>query len=191
MSADDRRKWDARYRDAVAPGPEPSPFLVSLDAVLPRRGRALDLAGGAGRNALWLAQRGLDVTLTDISPVGLAGAASEAQRADIALTTVECDLEEQPAPPGPWDLLLCFNYLHRPLYAQIPGLLGPGGLLIVVHPTRSNLLRHPSPSARFLLEDGELPTLVQGLTVVSFDEGWGEGGRHEARLVARRDLPEG
>lgn len=191
MSEGDRRKWDARYRDAAASGHEPSPFLLSLDAVLPRRGRALDLAGGAGRNALWLARRGLDLTLTDISPVGLSRAASEAQRAGVALTTVECDLEEQPAPPGPWDLLLCFHYLHRPLYAQIPGLLAPGGLLIVVHPTRSNLLRHPSPSARFLLEDGELPTLVQGLTVVSFDEGWGEGGRHEARLVARRALPEG
>lgn len=50
----DREKWNARYREEGPPSP-PSPFLVGLDDLLPRRGRALDVAGGTGRHALWLA----------------------------------------------------------------------------------------------------------------------------------------
>jgi tellurite methyltransferase len=71
--------------------------------------------------------------------------------------------------------------------------LAPDGLLVFAQPTRSNLQRHPHPSARFLLEDGELPRLLQGLEVVSYSEGWTDEGRHEARLVASRsggsDMP--
>ncbi len=185
MSLAERTKWDARYR-ASPPSFTPSPVLDDLDAVLPRRGRALDLGGGFGRNALALARRGLDVTLADISPVGLEQARAEAERAGLQLTTVAVDLEEDAPPPGPWDLILQFHYLHRPLFARYPTLLAPGGVLVVVHPTRSNLERHSKPGLDFLLEDGELPGLVSSLEIVQYDEGWHDDGRHEARLVARR-----
>ena len=68
MGEGDRERWNARYLEE-AETPPPSPFLLALDGVLPRRGRALDVAGGSGRNALWLARRGLDVTLADVSDV--------------------------------------------------------------------------------------------------------------------------
>jgi 2-polyprenyl-3-methyl-5-hydroxy-6-metoxy-1,4-benzoquinol methylase len=70
MSDADRQKWDARYAQPAAAPRDPEPFLLELDHLLPRSGRALDVAGGAGRNAIWLARRGLDVTLVDISAVG-------------------------------------------------------------------------------------------------------------------------
>jgi SAM-dependent methyltransferase len=184
MSDAERTKWDARYREQDAAGGKPSPFLVSLDPILPHTGRALDVAGGAGRHAVFLALRGLDVTIADISRVGLDLAEEEARRAGVRLTTVALDLEREPLPEGPWDVILSFHYLNRPLFAAYPGLLSPGGRLLVVHPTRSNLLRHQKPSGQFLLEDGELPGLVPGLTVVRYEEGWLEEGRHEARLVA-------
>jgi len=185
MPLADRTKWDGLYR-ASAPLFTPSPILEGLDAVLPRRGRALDLAGGTGRNALALAQRGLDVTLADISPFGLELAGAEAERTGLQLSTVAVDFEEDPPPAGPWDLILVFHYLHRPLFTLYPTLLAPGGLLVVVHPTRSNLERHSKPGPRFLLDDGELPGLVPSLEIVQYDEGWHDDGRHEARLVARR-----
>ncbi len=177
MSDADRARWDARWREKGAPG-EPSPFVLSLDAILPRRGRALDVAGGAGRHAMWLARRGLEVTLVDISPVALAMAEG--------VTTVAADLEHEPLPAGPWDVILCFHYLDRRLFEAWPRLLAPGGLLVFVQATRSNLQKHEHPPARFLLEDGELARLVQGLEVVRLEEGWLDEGRHEARLVARR-----
>ncbi len=182
----DRERWNARYREE-AETPPPSPFLLGLGDVLPRRGRALDVAGGSGRNAVWLARRGLDVTLADVSDVALERAARAAAAAGVPLATVRVDLEAEPPPAGPWDLVVCTYFLHRPLLAALPGVvLAPGGILAVAHATRTNLTRHPRPGPDHVLEDGELPTLVRGLEVLRAEEGWLEGGRHEARLVARR-----
>jgi tellurite methyltransferase len=185
MSLAERTKWDARYRGA-SPDFTPSAFLTELDGLLPRSGRALDIGGGAGRNALALARRGLDVTLADISPLGLALAHDEAIRTGNRLETVALDLESDPPPAGPWDLILQVHYLHRPLFLRYPTLLAPGGLLVVAHPTRTNLERHPKPGPEFLLDDGELAGLVSSLEIVRHDEGWRDDGRYEARLVARR-----
>ncbi|AKT43740.1 class I SAM-dependent methyltransferase [Chondromyces crocatus] len=199
---DDRIRWDARWRERGEGPGEPSALITALAPQLPTRGRALDIAGGAGRHALWLARRGLDVTLVDISEVALTiaraapgpdvtenlGAASGLDAARRGrLHTLALDLEEAPLPPGPWDVILCFHYLQRSLFAAFPEALAPGGLLVIVHPTRTNLERHPRPSARFLLDDGELPGLLRGgLDVVRYEEGWLSEGRHEARLLARR-----
>ena len=174
MADGDRERWDARWRAATGRA-EPSPFLVALDAMLPRAGAALDVAGGAGRNGVWLARRGLDVVCADVSPVGLV----------VALRTMAVDLETEPLPPGPFELIVAIDFLHRPLLTAVPDALAAGGLFVMAQPTRTNLTRNAHPSARFLLDDGELPCLVVGLEVVRYDEGW-FGDRHEARLVARK-----
>ena len=185
MSNDDRERWNARYLadEVLAP---PSPFLAGLDDVLPRHGRALDVAGGSGRHALWLSRRGLDVTIADVSDVALQRASRAASDAGLSIATARVDLERAPLPAGPWDVILCVAFLHRPLFAAFPDALAPDGWLVFEHPTRSNLLRHARPGAAHLLDDGELPTLVRGLRILRYQEGWLDRGRHEARLVARR-----
>ena len=189
MADGDRARWDERYRGAA--GREhrgPSSFLLALDGLLPRGPGAtgLDVAGGSGRNALWLARRGLDVTLADVSPVALDLARASARLDGLALRLVETDLEHDPLPAGPFDVILSVDFLWRPLFAAVPTALAPDGLLVVAHPTRRNLERHAHPSARFLLDEGELPSLLgRGLTVLQHDEGWFDD-RHEARLVARK-----
>jgi tellurite methyltransferase len=185
MTAGDRERWNSRYRQDER-AEAPSRFVVDLDASLPRTGRALDVAGGAGRHALWLARRGLDVTLADVSDVALARAAEDARAEGLPLRTVQVDLEVAPLPAGPWDVVLCTYFLHRPLFAAFAAALAPGGLLAVAHPTRANLERHARPGPEHVLEDGELPGLVRGLELLRYDEGWRESGRHEARLLARR-----
>ena len=205
MSEADRERWDERWaaRAAEARGPgEPSALLLALDPLLPRAGRALDLAGGAGRHALWLLARGLEVSVVDVSPVGLAQARAAAAAAGLAsrLETRELDLERVEAgqapfpaspqfPRGPWALILCFHFLWRPLPREAARALVPGGLLLWVQPTVRNLERHAHPSARFLLGEGEMAALaaaVPQLEVVRLDEGWSVEGRHEALLLARR-----
>lgn len=183
----DRERWNARYRDEGAPA-EPSPFLVSLDPILPRRGRALDVGGGGGRNAIWLAQRGLDVTLADISDVALDEAGRRAAAAGVSLARLRVDLCVGPPPAGPWDVIACLYFLHRPIFPALAAALAPGGVLIFAHSTRSNLERHARPGPAHLLDDGELARLAPGLglELVQVTEGWLEAGRHEARLVARR-----
>ena len=82
MAEADRRRWDARYR-AHKPGlRQPSGSLVALADLMPQGGRALDVAGGTGRHALWLARRGLDVTLADLSGVAMELAWREARGPD-------------------------------------------------------------------------------------------------------------
>lgn len=181
----DAERWNARYATQREPG-SPAPFLLEVAPELPASGRALDLAGGDGRHAIALARRGLTVTLCDVASAGLAIAARGAAQAGVALTCVERDLERTPPPPGPWDVIVCSYFLSRPLLRAIPGLLAPGGWFVFWHPTRRNLERHPRPSERFVLEDGELPSRVAGLEVVRCDERWWPSGRHEVRYVGRR-----
>lgn len=190
MSADDRARWDARYAGrAEAPG-QPDAALVELASVLPRQGKALDIAGGDGRNAAWLAARGLDVTIVDASPVGLARAEAFV-RAQGHAVHVQClDLEREPLPEGPWALALCVSYLQRDLWPPVALRLAPGGRLVWIHPTVRNLERNPKPSRRFLLEPGEAESIVRDLVpalrIETAVEGWSEDGRHLARIVATR-----
>jgi tellurite methyltransferase len=182
-----RERWDRKYAGRPAEPGLPDGFLLACADRLPTAGKALDVAGGAGRHALWLAARGLDVTIADVSPVGLQRATDAAAARGLAVKTQAMDLEADPRlPDGPWDLILCFHFLFRPIYGDFARVLAPGGTLVVCHPTRTNLQRHAHPSARFLLEDGELEGLVPGVQVLSLEEGWSPAGRHEARLVARR-----
>jgi SAM-dependent methyltransferase len=185
MPTPTRDRWNRRHLEKGA-RVDPSPWLERLDGLLPRRGRALDVGGGSGRHALWLARRGLEVTLADGSDVALVFARATARSEGLPLTTLEIDLEAEPLPTGPWDLILCTYFLHRPLFEAFADALAPGGWLVFAHATRSNLQRHPRPGPDHVLEDGELPGLIRGLEVVSSEEGWLESGRHEARVVARR-----
>jgi tellurite methyltransferase len=183
-----RERWNRRYAEREAPQ-APSRFLVDRAPVLPASGRALDVAGGAGRNALWLARRGLDVTLVDVSDAACDLALERASEAGLPLDVLRLDLDAEPLPVGPWDVVLLHHYLDRRIVRAAPELLAPGGLLLLCQPTVRNLERHPRPTRRWLLDEGELAELVADLPaveVVELDEGWTEEDRHEAGLVLRR-----
>ena len=186
MSLFDQQKWDAKYAASEEVPREPSAVLRSLEDILPQSGRALEVAGGGGRNAIWLAKRGLNVTLADVSPRGLALACERAREAGVSISPLCTDLQDAPFPAGPWDLILCVCYLGRPLFSIYPEVLSPGGLLVVIQPTQKNLQRHPKPPTEFLLHDGELPELVTGLEIIRYHEGWQADGRHDAVVVARK-----
>jgi len=144
------------------------------------------VAGGAGRHSIWLAERGLDVTLVDLSPVALELAMVAAASSGVQIRVLERDLEGDPLPEGPWDAVVCFHYLQRDLCDRMARVLAPGGLLVFVAATVRNLERFERPPLPYLLAEGEAPSLFAGLDIVSYEEGWLEEGRHEARLVARR-----
>ena len=185
MSDFDRQKWNAKYKAEDAPR-EPSHGLVALARFLPKSGRALDIACGAARHGIWLAQRGLDVTAADISAVALKLAQERAAERGVTITPLEIDLEQQPFPAGPWDLIVSVCYLQRSIFAAYPAALVPGGTLVVIQPTKRNLERHAKPPFDFLLEEGELRRLVGGLEILHYEEGWSADDRHDAVIVARR-----
>ena len=176
MAAKDREKWDAKYASAEnSPGCEPSDFLVRSRKFLKPPGRALDLAGGAGRNAVYLASLGYETDLIDISPVGSALACRLADQFGVRISVVIADLETHPLPENRYDVAVCFNYLQRDLVEPMKKSLRPGG--IVVFQTFTFGMRK-----EFLLLPGELPDLFQDFHLLLHEE----SGNNLAGIVASK-----
>jgi tellurite methyltransferase len=183
----DAERWDTRYATDGAPE-EPSSFVVAQSERLPTTGTALDLAGGAGRHAIWLARRGLAVTLVDVSEVGLALARERADAAGVTISTTCRDLVADPLPPGPFDVVVVHGFLHHDVLDRVPAVMAPAGKLLFSQATTTNLERHDRPPRRFCLRPGEMAEIADrlGLEVVDLAEGWTPDGSHRAELVARR-----
>ncbi len=180
--AGDRERWNAKFQAGEAQGKEPDALLIESCAGLPG-GRALDLAGGAGRHAIWLAQRGWEVVLSDIADEGLAIAARRAVDAGVDLTI----RHESAAATVAWagegqrfDLVVIFWFLLREHFAALPGLLAPGGLLVYKTFTAEHPRFSEGHSLRFALEPGELKTAFPSLEAILYRETDGV-----AELVAR------
>lgn len=181
-----RSSWNNRYRERSAPI-DPAAFVtVELAPLLGPAGRALDLAGGAGRHAIWLAERGWDTTTIDTSEVAIALAVERAEAAGVDLGLVHSDLAAEMLPDGPWDLILIVHYLQRDLFPPAIERLADDGLIAFSIATVRNLERRERPPLPYLLDEGEAPTLVDGLQILHYAEGWSTEDRHEARVVARK-----
>ncbi|MEM7286536.1 MAG: methyltransferase domain-containing protein [Actinomycetota bacterium] len=181
-------RWDERYGalEHAEPG-RVAPFLEAVAAHLPGVGAALDVGGGLGANARWLAGRGLRTTLLDVSSVGLELARTHDSGA--GLSYVVRDVERDGLPTGrAWDVILFHLFYDRWVVEAAAELLEPGGVLLVCQPTERNLERHPKPGRRFLLDLGEAASVAvaTGLEQLEVSEGWRESGRHDAWLVLRR-----
>ena len=148
VSAEDRAKWDARYAEgAYDERPHPSAFLRDCleGGALPAPDRALDLACGAGRNAIYLAQNGWTVDAVDISPVALERARQRSgEGAQLAIHYLEQDLDAGFAGTGRYDLIVNIRYVNLPLLHTLIDRLRPGGALLVeqhLAPAEGSFLR--------------------------------------------------
>ena len=196
MSKADQDKWDERYgAGAFAERTHPSALLNDWIARLPP-GQALDLACGAGRNALLLARNGFEVTAVDISAAGLERARCAARDAAVEIDWRQHDLDEPLAVTGNFQVICLFRYLSQPLIRRLPELLAPGGMLLVEEHLAAQQGQLESPIAgpsnpAFLIAPGELGALLEGLTVLHQEEGvvTDPDGRHVAlsRFVGKND----
>ncbi len=132
--------WNERYRDPrYLFGERPNDFLVEAEIMLGRGSRLLVIGDGEGRNGVWLAQQGHQVTTVDLSEVGVAKSRALAQARGVELDAHVANLTDfldQPASAGPWDgVVSIFCHLPPEVRSQIsPELatrLAPRGLLIL------------------------------------------------------------
>ncbi|MBN2562518.1 MAG: methyltransferase domain-containing protein [Phycisphaerae bacterium] len=152
--------------------------------------QALDIACGSGRDAVFLALSGFDTEAWDVLPDALAMCAGLAGRHGVTVATCVRDVEANPViEGGRYDLVSCFNFLHRPLMPHIAEAVRPGGLVVYetfVHPQRA-LFGRPRREAH-LLRPGELPTWFEDWEIVVAKEGMAGPHRFVASLVARKRL---
>lgn len=181
MSEADRRRWDTRYaKISLAPldGPIIPPIFVSLDDWVPTKGRALEVACGRGRIALWLARRGMCVDAVDVSPIaiqlarGLLSRSGCGECARFEVFDLDNGLPEGP----PVELLVCHNFRDARLDQPMMERLAHRGLLAIA--TLSEVDAGPGP---FRTRRGELRRAFEELELLA--EGERDG---RAWLVGRR-----
>lgn len=129
--------WNARFsEDGFSYGDRASRLLLSFSDFFRPGQRALVPACGEGRDAVFLAKCGLEVTGVDISSAGLEKTQQLAKRENVSLTLIEADLGEWDWPVDAFDHVVA-NFLHvpsparEPLHANMIGALKPGGYLFL------------------------------------------------------------
>jgi 2-polyprenyl-3-methyl-5-hydroxy-6-metoxy-1,4-benzoquinol methylase len=176
--------WDDRYR-ASHGSTEPAELLTSFAHLLPTRGKALDIACGSGRNSVWLAQRGLEVTAIDLSGEALRQGKDLALPCGCHVTWLQDDVESYPFGPNEYDVVACFYYRSPALYAKIRRAIRPGGWLLYETYTLDQLQYASGPrNPEHLLGPGELLDAFRDWHVVFYRET--REGRGVASLVARK-----
>lgn len=139
----DAATWDERYAGAdLVWSAGPNAFVAEQLADQPR-GRALDLAAGEGRNAIWLAEQGFEVEALDFSAVAAAKGRELAAHRGVEVTFTVADVTE-PFTVAPADVVLV-AYLHLPreverdVLHRAAALVAPDGTFLLVAHARSNL----------------------------------------------------
>jgi len=132
------QRWQGRYGvPEYIFGKEPNYFLAACEPLLPKSGKALTVADGEGRNGVWLAEKGFDVTSVDFSEAAQAKAATLAKERGVKITLVHADVHAWTYPDAAFDLVAeIFTQFSSPAerarkWAGMRKALKPGGLLIV------------------------------------------------------------
>lgn len=203
MDIKEQTRWNQRYRESPSSWVEADTFLIdSYDEFLAGTSpaAALDVAGGAGRNAVWLAERGWRVKLIDISDVALKMArekfevvkkasasqpkTSPARKASFKTEMVDLNSISHLGTEE-YDLLVVFYFLRRELFPAIARALKPGGTLIYRTYTVDRMKVPGGPSdPRYLLQANELLHAFPGLRVLHYREML--QGKAAAELVGRK-----
>ncbi len=149
---------------------------------------ALDVACGAGRDAVFLAEHGLEVTAWDILPDAVARCEDLARRTGVGIAATARDVTAPGAiPADSFDVVCCFNFLHRPLMPALVKAVRPGGFICYetfVDPQRERFGKPTRPER--VLRPGELATFFKGWTLLVSREGLVSPRRIAASLIARR-----
>jgi SAM-dependent methyltransferase len=177
----DLRGWDERYRSQTDIGP-PTPLVAEIAGGLKPR-RALDLACGAGRNAVWLADHGWRVTAIDGSRAAIDLITTRNPQIDARVADLE--KQEYVIEPDSWDLIAICYYLQRALFEPAKrGVVAGGVVLAIVH--------IPGPGeglTRFRLAPGELASYFSDFEILHSFEGPPRDPVHHVRvaeIAARR-----
>ena len=166
---------------------EPARFLAENLEILPR-GRALDVAMGSGRNAIYLARMGFEVEGIDISSEAVNAALERAKSVGVSIKARVADLEgDYMIEKGDYRVILCFNYLQRSLIPQIKEGLRVGGMVVyetfIVDQARFGKPKNPD----YLLKHNELLEIFRDFRCLRYREGLIAEERAVASIIAEKE----
>ena len=166
-----RDDWNERYRSGEFDPPDaPSPLVERTLGSLPA-GRALDVATGTGRNALFLADQGYEIDAVDIADEALAIARERADERSVSVNWTRADLDEHSFPEGAYDVVTTGFYRAFDRLPDIKESLAPGGVLLYEHHLRSADPVDRGPSTdRYRLRSNDLLRACLDLTVLQYEE---------------------
>lgn len=145
----------------------PSPWFMWHSRLIRKSTRVLDIACGRGRHAIAAARLGAHVIAIDSDEYKLKAAADSARQDGLSVEWVKADLERGPLPPGPFDLVMVFNYLDRDRMAQFLATVAPGGYFILeTFLEQQREFGWGPTSADHLLKPAELLSLVNPFEIV-------------------------
>ncbi len=189
-SEDDRNRWNKRYsaREYIY-GKRPLKFLEEKLGLLVK-GKALVLAMGEGRNAVFLAENGFDVDGCDVSDKAIEKSKLFARESGVTLNAFVADLEEYKIPANTYDLITCFYYTQRDLIPQLKEGLRKGGMVIFETYSIDQLKYGkdaPGPkNPAYLLKHNELLNLFRDFHIIYYREGEIAENKSVASLIAQK-----
>lgn len=187
-SEQDKLFWDKRYKtEEYIFGKEPVAFLKEHINLLPK-GKALDIATGEGRNAVFLAKNGFEVECCDISEIAIEKAKYLAKQNNVQINAFVADLEEYKLPKNSYEVITCFYYLQRDLVPQIKDALKKGGMIVYETFTIENLERgFDGPKNReYLLKPNELLEFFRKFKIIYYREFVLDNKKAIASLIAEK-----
>jgi tellurite methyltransferase len=174
--AREREKWNQRYLEGTHGTLPPDSLLVDafdryIEPLFPHAGRALDIAGGTGRHAIFLAAQGWKVRLTDIAEAGIENARKNAGTLASQIEFRVEDLTRFDGSRASYDLITVFFFLRREMFRELVTALKPGGLLLYKGYTRSQAKFGGGPTnPEYLFEENELLRSFRELQVLHYAE---------------------
>jgi tellurite methyltransferase len=150
-------------------------------------GRVLDVAMGAGRNSVYLAEQGFEVEGVDIDPTALQAAQQLAAGHHVMVKTCQADLEKDYAiAAAGYAVILVFNYLNRKLIPQIKGGLQKNGVVVYETFTIDQPQFGPPENPDYLLQYNELLEFFRDLRVLRYQEGIFNQASAKAAIIAQK-----
>jgi 2-polyprenyl-3-methyl-5-hydroxy-6-metoxy-1,4-benzoquinol methylase len=162
--------------------------IALIEASPPKTRLALDLACGSGRDAVWLALAGWKVQGWDVLPDALGKCADLAARNRVSVEVSCVNVEAEPViTPRAFDLVCCFNYLHRPLFPTLADAVRPGGYIVYETFAKPQCEMFGKPASdTHLLESGELASVFRDWNILVDREGLTGPRRYATGLIAQR-----
>lgn len=154
-----KKKWNEIYAENISTNMQPAHVLSEYSYLLPKSGKALDIACGLGANTIFLAQHSLQVHAWDISEQAIEKLKKSFTEQYKNIKAVVRDVHEHPPAKDSYNVICVSYFLERSISENIISALKPNGLLFYQTFIRENVTLQGPKNPDYRLNNNELLTM--------------------------------